>query len=293
MPVALDPGAAEARPLLPASPSPGARALQVIFLVFAFHFATMLVTTWVARAGGWPQSAVPLMGQWIHIALGYLVFFGSGALRRWSLAELRVALPRRCWPQVAAATMLNVAIPFAVLGAGAAWALAFAPGEPPPGYRTNDPALAWEITLHPARMLHLVLLSWCAGPILEELLFRGLLFQAFEKPWGPRAATVLSSLAFGLAHPANMVAAWLGGLVLAGTVLCTGSLRASIVVHALFNLLLSWPLLGQVLFTPRTGDPASPATWAMPLACLVLVTFGIPAFLRNAMRAHPVAAAAE
>lgn len=286
----MTPGAAVERPLFPGFPLLSASAPQVVFLVLAFHFATMVATVIAGRAGDWPQGVLPLMGQWIHVALGSLVLFCFRALRRWCIAQLAVPMPPKCWQQVAAATALNAALPFAVLGAGVAWALVFTPGDPPPGYRTSDPALAWEITLMPARLLHLVLVSWCAGPILEELVFRGLLHQVFEKRWGRVAAAILASLLFGLAHPERMVATGLGGLLLSGVLLRTGSLRACILVHALFNVLLSWPLLGQVLFSPRAGDPASPATWALPLACLAVVSCALPGYLRTATRARPAAA---
>jgi membrane protease YdiL (CAAX protease family) len=162
-----------------------------------------------------------------------------------------------------------------------AWA---APGTLPPGYRFNDPSLAWEATLMPARILHQVLISWLAGPLLEELVFRGLLFRAFERQRGWLYAAVATSVLFGLAHPDRMVASGLGGLVLACVLRRTGSLRACVLLHALYNVLVSWPLLGQVLLSPRSGDLGSPATWALPLACLAFVAVALPTCLWLAAR---------
>ena len=173
-----------------------------------------------------------------------------------------------------------------MLGGGVVWAcwLGHPPGHLPPGYRFNDPALAWEATLLPARILHLVLFAWLAAPLLEELVFRGLLFRAFERQWGWLAAAIATSVLFGLAHPDKMIATGLGGLVLACVLRRTGSLRACVLLHALFNVLVSWPLLGQVLLSPRSGDLSSPATWALPLACLAVVAVALPAYLWLATR---------
>ena len=201
-----------------------ASGLQIAFLFFALHFLAMLVTRLLADLGSWPANAITLMSQWVTVALESLVLFGIPALRTWCLAALRVPIPAGCWPALASFTVLNVAIPFAVLGGGVVWMLTCAPaGDLPPGYRTNDPALAWEVTLMPARILYLVLLSWFAGPMLEELVFRGLLFRAFERQWGWFAAATATAILFGLAHPGKMIATGLGGLVLACVLRRTGS----------------------------------------------------------------------
>jgi membrane protease YdiL (CAAX protease family) len=261
--------------------------LQIAFLIFALHFFAMLVTRFLSDLGQWPRSTFQLMSQWVTVILEALVLLAVPALRRWCLVELRIPIPVGCWPELACVTTLKAAIPFAVLGGGVAWMLAWAaPGTLPPGYRFNDPALAWEITLMPARILHLVLLTWIAGPLLEELVFRGLLYRAFERQWGWFPAVVVTSTLFGLVHPGSAVATGVGGLVLACVLRRTGSLRACVLLHALFNVLISWPLLGQVLYSPRSGDLASPATWLMPLACLAFVAVALPAYLWLA--AHPV-----
>jgi membrane protease YdiL (CAAX protease family) len=257
-----------------------ATGLQIAFLFFALHFLAMLVTRLFADLGHWPRSTFNFMGQWITVILEALVLLAVPSLRRWCIAELRIPIPKGRWPELASVAALKVAIPFAVLGGGVVWMLAWAPpGTLPPGYRFNDPALAWESTLMPARILHLVLLSWFAGPLFEELVFRGLLYRAFARQWGWLFAAIATSVLFGLVHPEKMIATGLGGLVLACVLHRTGTLRACVLLHALFNALVSWPLLGQVLLSPRSGDLASPAAWALPLACLAFVAVALPVYL--------------
>lgn len=262
-----------------------ASGLQIAFLFFALLFLAMLITRFLSDLWQWPKSAFLMMSQWVTVILELLVLLVVPAIRRWCIVELRVPIPAGSWPELASVTALKVAIPFAVLGGGVVWALAWGPpGALPPGYRFNDPAIAWEATLMPARILFIILLTWLLGPLLEELVFRGLLFRAFERQRGWLYAAVVTSILFGLAHPNKIIATGLGGLVLACVLRRTGSLRACVLLHALFNVLVSWPLLGQVLLSPRSGDLGSPVTWALPLACLAFVAVALPAYLWLAAR---------
>jgi membrane protease YdiL (CAAX protease family) len=76
-----------------------------------------------------------------------------------------------------------------------------------------------------------------AGPVAEELLFRGLLYRLARRVWGTSAAAVLSALAFGLLHGEPW---YLFGLVALGLLLAyiyemTGSLTPGVLTHAVYN----------------------------------------------------------
>jgi hypothetical protein len=81
------------------------------------------------------------------------------------------------------------------------------------------------------------------APVIEELLFRGLLLRALLRRMSPEAAVFVSALAFALAHlagdpnslPALPALAALG-VVLGIVALRTGSLSRPILIHAGFNL---------------------------------------------------------
>ena len=90
------------------------------------------------------------------------------------------------------------------------------------------------------------------GPVMEELLFRGLLLRRTEKAVGPRGAMLLSSFLFGLFH-GNLtqgLAAALLGVFLGTAFLCTDSLLIPILMHAAANctaVLMGVPAVAEVL----------------------------------------------
>jgi membrane protease YdiL (CAAX protease family) len=89
-----------------------------------------------------------------------------------------------------------------------------------------------------------------AAPFVEELVFRGFLFNAFLRYTPPVVAVVLSGALFGAAHgdphswPAMLPLA-AGGLVLGTFYYRTGSLAVSMIAHATFNLI---SVIGLLVF---------------------------------------------
>jgi membrane protease YdiL (CAAX protease family) len=145
--------------------------------------------------------------------------------------------------------------------------------------RLADPVEHWAYSLSPAGLVRTLVFSWLVGPVIEELVFRGILYQAWERQWGWIASLVLTSLCFGLIHPSHMLSAGLGGIFLVCVLRRFGTLRACIAVHMLFNVIISWPLLGQVLFTAPEANPTRLSTWTFQLACLALVSVALPAYV--------------
>lgn len=77
------------------------------------------------------------------------------------------------------------------------------------------------------------------APIMEELIFRGVLFSYLLKYAPQRQAVLFSSLLFGLTHgsPDQMVSATLGGIFLAYTCIKSNALVVPILFHAINNSL--------------------------------------------------------
>lgn len=78
-----------------------------------------------------------------------------------------------------------------------------------------------------------------AGPVLEEILFRGAITQALLQQYHPTKAILISALLFGVFHlnPAQILPAFLTGILLAWTYCQTGSLIPCILMHILNNSL--------------------------------------------------------
>lgn len=76
-----------------------------------------------------------------------------------------------------------------------------------------------------------------AAPLAEEMVFRGLVYRLGRRAWGPWPAAIVSSLAFGLVHgePWYLFGLVALGLLLATVYELTGSLWASVIVHAVHN----------------------------------------------------------
>lgn len=77
------------------------------------------------------------------------------------------------------------------------------------------------------------------GPIAEELLFRGAITEILLRKYSPTKAILISSLLFGVCHinPAQMLPAFLIGILLSWVYYKTGSLIPCIVMHVLNNSL--------------------------------------------------------
>ena len=99
--------------------------------------------------------------------------------------------------------------------------------------------------------LSVVLLGACIlGPVCEELLFRGLLAGRLAR-YGQKPAALVSALLFGLYHAnlSQFFYAFALGLLLAYVYFYTGSLKAPILLHMLFNFYGS----AVVLLLPESG----------------------------------------
>ena len=95
-----------------------------------------------------------------------------------------------------------------------------------------------------ALRLPLVLMVVSVGPLVEELLFRGVLLSALLQRWNAGWAVAVSSLAFALIHLPGLQYQWyalpaLAGLalVLAWLRLRSGSIWPAVVAHSVNNLL--------------------------------------------------------
>jgi hypothetical protein len=77
-----------------------------------------------------------------------------------------------------------------------------------------------------------------AAPILEELIFRGVILDGLLKRYSPTKSILISSLLFGLVHlnPWKFVTGFVLGFFIGWVYNNTKSLTTSIIIHASFNI---------------------------------------------------------
>lgn len=102
----------------------------------------------------------------------------------------------------------------------------------------RNPTLAILLRADGLNLLGFVILAVVVGPFLEELLFRGWLLPGLLTSLSQGQALVASSALFALSHGSfwNAPGQFAGGLILGWTVLRTGSITSSVVIHGGWNL---------------------------------------------------------
>lgn len=101
------------------------------------------------------------------------------------------------------------------------------------------------------------------GPLVEEVLFRGLLLPAWSARWGTRSAVVGSSLIFAVLH-VDVIGGFVFGLVVALVYLRTRRLLVPLVIHITNNALVWLLTLGETLLEgqqPRATLADFQAQW--------------------------------
>ncbi len=174
------------------------------------------------------------MGSQLQESLTRVGPFAVGLLVLTVVARVRPAARERlAWKPVAPRVMVQWLLLWALwLAAGelVSWSL----GHPEaPHFTDHGPALA-------IRVLGIVVLA----PLLEELVFRGLLFQVLLPRVGPVPTVVGTALVFALAHGQyrglDLAQVLVDGLLLGLARLRTGSTRVTFWMHVLGNALAAW-----------------------------------------------------
>lgn len=134
----------------------------------------------------------------------------------------------------------------------------------------------------PVDLVATLAIAVIAAPVLEEALFRGVLLRQIAEGRGPAAGTVWTALFFALFHlhnPWQIIPTFFLGLLLAWTVLTTGTVMASIVLHAGFNA------VSLILFAVPLGEPsdAGPVPWTV-IGIVGLLLVGSAALLAGMVR---------
>jgi membrane protease YdiL (CAAX protease family) len=206
-----------------------------IFL--AMLLALRLATLQDFRTLSWPVVAAQLAAYAVS-----LVFFVAllPPLAQRSLAALGLRMPRAsdlAWGIGGAAAMVLVAS-----AAGALQDSVF-------HLKPDEVQVQWLRDARGTLAAGFVFLACVAAPFFEELTFRGFVFNALLRYVPLPYAVIVSAVLFGFAHyqPGNggaIAPLATGGIVLAAVYYRSGSLVASMLTHAMFNLFTVVLVLG-------------------------------------------------
>ena len=205
---------------------------QLFFLLVALFVMSIIASgEMVTSEQQLASLAIVVVG-----AAGYL-FAGATVLeltryfatrRGWRSFREAVALrPTRLWP---------IGIAAAILTALASDGLSLFLGKPivPPEYR--------PLFANPTSGIAFGLFTVVVPPVVEEVIFRGVLYPALARVYGSLGGILLSGVTFGLVHIFTYGLDWyvimlttLTGIVLAALRAYTGSLWPSIAAHAASN----------------------------------------------------------
>jgi len=262
-----------------------ASGFQIAFLVLAFQFGAMLATRFVSSEIGIADQDAEHLAKAIWISLAVVTIASFPKLREDARRQLSAPIPADRILETWFTAIAKVTIPFAVVGALAIWVLATDDAKTlSESWTSIKPFQVWGDSLTAKGVIRNLVLACFVGPIVEEIVFRGWLFRAWERQWGWRASMIATAIAFGLCHPSHVESAAFGSIVFTAILLRTGSLRACIVVHCVYNFLVQPPLFGQIVFRQRFGDYTGWQTWSLEWACLAFVAVALPAYLVLAAR---------
>ncbi len=204
--------------------------------------AQVLVYTTVAGLGlvevGTDLTARPVLGTSIQIAAQAVTLTGIvGYLGLRGVLSWRILGPLRArWRHVFIGMGLGVSGLVIVLTVSEIVNQSFGPYEAPEQYAlqvSSSSVLVMVLTGISAILL---------APVVEELIFRSLLFQSVRRKLGLSAAMVIQALVFAYIHlevvanPPAVVGLVALALWLAGSFHRTGSLVVPVVAHATYNL---------------------------------------------------------
>lgn len=257
-----------------------ASGMQIAFFTFAIALLAAPVSLWILRAERWSPEVAAMIDKAIPFVMGIAILVSFPGLRRLCSFELNTPLPADKRREVAAVTLLHLLTPFAWAGAVAIWfwmvggevALAHLIRQLKP----HDFEMARAFV--PAEVVRNLLVMGLLAPLTEELVFRGLLYRAWEARWGWFPAMLASSALFAAYHP-NFAPAFVGGIICVCLYRRAGSIWAPIVVHAIFNTLLWYPLIGQYIFPRVLEAPGDLQSWAPHIAALLVTVVAIPAYI--------------
>lgn len=214
---------------------------------------------------GLPPDDGAYLSQIITMGTEAAVIASVPTLRDRAAALLRARVRRRQFGELAALAAVAMLAQFALFGfyALVVWSRG---GDSAVVQMTLETARGADTAFAASTLRHLAITCLLA-PLMEEMVFRGFLFEAWAKTRPASVAMLFSSAVFAACH-LSFTLPFLVGLLLCAVYVRTGALRGSILVHFCANIVLWYPLCGQFLIPLHNGGIGS---WWFQLTCLAVL----------------------
>lgn len=267
---------------------PAASGFQIAFFIFAVVFLATPLQKYGLPHLFDASSIERSIGRFAIFVPALVILLAVPGIRRFCWALLREPVRKAHWPELGIVlTGKAVLLPFAYIG-GVALYYWITRGEMGLARWVGNLS-GYEESLARATsvdgILFTFLLGALIGPVIEELVFRGMLYRAWEATWGWFASMIATSAVFAAYHAAP-VSAFLGSIVFVVLYRRTGSLWACILAHAATNLVLWYPLLGQFIFRKAGKETGEIESWPIHLAALAIASIAVPAYVWLARSRH-------
>lgn len=121
------------------------------------------------------------------------------------------------------------------------------------------------------------------APLVEEVVFRGMLLHRWTQKLGLKTAILLSSLIFGIVHP-DPIGAFVFGIGMCILYLITQSLFIPIICHASNNLVVWIIEVGYTIVDgPNYKETLEEfrSDWYVGAVCIILVIIWVESYFRN------------
>jgi len=204
-----------------------ASGIQITFLSFAVLLLAVPLSMGIGEALGSSKEEATFIGRFVPFVLGAVALVAFPSLRRHATEFLSNPIGHEYRGEVALAALSNLGVAFAAVGGVSLWYWLTEGNAALEQHIKSAPAdQQMAQAFSPLGLLMDVFLAALVAPILEELLFRGFLYRAWERQWGWFASMLLTSTLFGLYHP-HFAAAFASSIVFVCVLRRTSSLRAS------------------------------------------------------------------
>lgn len=199
------------------------------------------------------------------LELGVLLAFPLWLLRKRSVPYPGPRPPRRLMTEILLAIPVTIGVLILVAIVANLAQFVLKSFDRPP----DTPMDFWG-RMSPRAMLPIAVLAVAIAPVVEEIFFRGFLYNALRRVCPAWIAIIAQALLFGLGHvyePLGVVVTFVIGLVLAAIYEWRKTLLAPMLVHCMWNSIVMLfvaimvtntahaPMIG-VTFSPEAGGPA-------------------------------------